>query len=84
MKQLATLALVATIAASQPACYGSYSAFNTVHRWNGHATGSKVGNSVLHFGLWIVPVYELAIVGDFLLFNTIEFLTDRPVFGTRR
>ena len=25
--------------------------------------------------LWIIPVYELAILGDFLIFNTIEFAT---------
>ena len=66
--------------ATAAGCYGSYGAFHALHKWNGHATGDKVGNSAIHFGLWIIPVYELAIVGDFLIFNNIEFVTGTPVF----
>jgi len=84
MKRLAPLVLLAALAGSQPACYGSYGAFNSVHKWNATATDSKVTNSLLHFGLWIVPVYELAILGDFVIFNNIEFLTDKPVFAGGR
>lgn len=80
MKRLSSLVLVAALAAAQPACYGSYSAFHAVHRWNGHVTGSNVGNSAVHFLLWVVPVYELCIVGDFFIFNTIEFATSKRVF----
>jgi hypothetical protein len=79
MKRLASLA-VALALASQPACYGSYSAFHAVHRWNGHATGSKVGNSAIHFVFWVLPVYPLCLVGDFFIFNTIEFVTGDQVF----
>jgi hypothetical protein len=74
------LAALAVFAALTTACYGSYSAFNAVHKWNGKATNSKVGNSAIHFLLWVVPVYELTLIGDFLIFNNIEFLTDEPVF----
>ncbi len=49
MKRLLPLVLVA-------GCYGSYGAFHSVHHWNGHATNSKVGNSAIHLGLWILPV----------------------------
>lgn len=83
MKKLAPLAIAAALATtsvSQTGCYGSYSAFNAVHHWNGGVTGSKVANSVIHFGLWVIPVYELAIVGDWLIFNNIEFLTGKRVF----
>ena len=76
MKKLVLLAALATA----PACYGSYGAFNAVHRWNGHATDNKIANSAIHFGLWIVPVYELTILGDWLIFNNIEFITGNPVF----
>lgn len=79
--KLAPLALVATLAATQPACYGSYSAFHAVHKWNGGASSNKVVRSVIHFGLWVLPVYELTLLGDFFIFNTVEFLTDKPVFG---
>lgn len=74
------MALVLASAIGAQGCYGSYGAFHAVHRWNGHATGSKVGNSAIHLGLWIIPVYPILLVGDFLIFNTVEFVTDKPVF----
>lgn len=75
MKCLAPLLLVSALATTQPACYGSYGAFNKIHKWNGKATGNKITNSAIHLGLWILPVYELCILGDFFIFNTIEFIT---------
>jgi hypothetical protein len=82
MKKLVAPFLLATaISVAAPACYGSYSAFNSVHKWNGKATGSKVTNSIIHFALWVIPVYELVLIGDFLIFNNVEFITDKPVFG---
>lgn len=73
------LALTATTALSATGCYGKYGAFHKVHNWNKTATGNKWSNSAIHLGLWILPVYELTIVGDFLIFNTVEHLTgDNP------
>ena len=80
MKRLTPILLATLIAASQPGCYGSYSAFHAVHRWNGHATGSKVANSAIHAGLWILPVYGLVFLADLIVFNTVEFATDKRVF----
>lgn len=76
MKRLFLLAALA----SAPACYGSMSAFNAVHNWNGHASSSKVTNSLIHAALWIVPFYEIVIAGDVIIFNNIEFITGNPVF----
>ena len=84
MKRLAPLILAATLTAGiavQPACYGSYGAFNSVHRWNGHATNSGIANSAIHLGFWIIPVYPLCLLGDFLIFNNVEFITNKPVFN---
>ena len=81
MKRLAPLLLVTSLAAAQPACYGSYSAFNKVHQWNGRATGNKLANSAIHFLFWIpLPVYPLVLVGDWLIFNNVEFISGSPVF----
>jgi hypothetical protein len=77
MKKLTTLVLVATLATG---CYGSYGAFHAVHRWNGHATDNKVANSAIHLGFWILPVYPLCLLGDFLIFNNVEFISGQPVF----
>jgi hypothetical protein len=80
MKRIVPLVLLAALA-TQPACYGSYGAMKAVNRWNGQVTGSKVANSFIHFGLWVIPVYELALLGDFFIFNNIEFLTGTRMFN---
>lgn len=78
MLSASVLALTLTTAAG---CYGSYGAFNKVNKWNGQVTGNKWANSAIHLGLWIVPVYELALLGDFLIFNTVEHFTGSNPLG---
>lgn len=80
MKTYLAAALVAATLATVPACYGSYSAFRKVRDWNGGVSGNKWVNSAVHLGLWIIPVYELTLVGDFLIFNTVEHFTGDTVF----
>lgn len=78
MKKFAQVALLATALATTTTatgCFGSYGAFQKVHRWNGSVTSEKFSKSALHLALWIIPVYELAIAGDWLIFNNIEFIT---------
>lgn len=78
MKKFATAAILAAAlatATTATGCYGSYGAFHAVHKWNGTVTGGKVGNSVVHFLLWVVPVYPLAATVDFLILNNVEFIT---------
>jgi len=81
MKKLAPLVLAGVLAASSAGCYGSMGAFHAVHGWNGHATGNRIANSVIHFAFWtVLPVYWLTIVGDVVIFNNVEFITGNPVF----
>ncbi|MBW7870459.1 MAG: DUF3332 domain-containing protein [Flavobacteriia bacterium] len=54
-------------------CLGSYSAFNNLRSWNQNVSNSKFVNNLLFWGMWIVPVYPLFLVGDSLIFNVIEF-----------
>ena len=82
MKRIfAPLVLSVVLAFALTGCYGSYTAHHALNRWNGHATNNKWANSAIHFGLWVVPVYPLAIAGDFFIFNTIEFFTGNRVFN---
>jgi hypothetical protein len=67
------IAGAALFAVANAGCYGQWALTSALHSWNGHATDNKFVNSLLTWGLIIVPVYELAAVGDFLIFNTIEF-----------
>ncbi|HUS27211.1 MAG TPA: DUF3332 family protein [Kofleriaceae bacterium] len=75
-KLLAPLVLSAVLSG----CYGSYSASHALHKANGHI-GSPIANSAVHLVLWIIPVYPIVYFGDFLIFNNIEFLTNKPVFN---
>lgn len=74
-KVFAPLALAAALATTSTGCYGSYTAFNKVHKWNGTVTDSTVVKSALHLGLWIVPVYPLLLTVDWLVLNNVEAIT---------
>jgi hypothetical protein len=81
MKRIALMLVLAGTLSAASGCYGSYGAFNAVHKWNGRVTNSKIVNSAVHIAFWLpLPVYELVLLGDFLIFNNIEFLTGAPVF----
>ena len=54
-------------------CIGSYALFNKVRSWNEQATGSKFLNELIFVGLWIVPVYEVSMLADTFVLNSIEF-----------
>ncbi len=67
------LALVcAGMIAALSGCYGSNAAFNRFHKWNG-SFGNKWAKFGVHALFWILPVYELCILGDILIFNSFEF-----------
>lgn len=55
-------------------CYGSNACFEKLHKWNG-TLGNKWLNSIVHFGMHIIPVYGLAYFVDYLVLNTVEFWT---------
>ena len=61
-------------------CIGSFSAFNNVLDWNERVTDNKFANELLFVAMWIVPVYQISIFADAVVFNTIEFWTgDNPI-----
>jgi len=57
------------------ACYGKFPLTKKVYTWNGQATGSALVNNLLFWALLIIPVYELAGLGDAIILNLIEFWT---------
>ena len=54
-------------------CYGSFKAFNGIRNWNQNVTNNKWANEIIFLVLWIVPVYELFLLGDLIIFNLVEF-----------
>lgn len=56
-------------------CLGQNALFDTVQDWNATATGNKFVNQGISFVFWWIPVYGLTLLGDIVIFNSIEFWT---------
>lgn len=54
-------------------CIGSFGLFNKVRTWNESVGNSKWVSELVYLALWIVPVYELSLLADGVVLNTIEF-----------
>lgn len=61
-------------------CIGSFGLFNKLRTWNEGVSNDKFVNELVFFAMCIIPVYEISIVADMLVFNSIEFWTgDNPM-----
>ena len=69
----------ASAAALLTGCLGQNALFDTVQDWNSTASNNKFVNQGISFVFWWVPVYGLSLLGDIIIFNSIEFWT-----GTNR
>ena len=67
------LVLLLTASLSMSSCLGTNNAFNGLNSWNSRVTENKWVNELIFIGLWAVPAYEIAIMGDVLIFNTMEW-----------
>ena len=68
--KLSALLLSATIVLSS--CIGSFRLTNNIKDWN-EGVSSKWVNEVIFIALHIVPVYEIAMLVDGVVLNSIEF-----------
>ena len=76
-KTIASLALVLGLAT--PSCIGPDYAYNNIRNWNASLTENKFVNELAFLGLNIIPVYSFALMGDYLIFNSIEFWSGNNV-----
>ena len=77
MKKIQKLMIVvamSTLAIVQVGCYGSFKLTSKLYDWNG-GLGDKWIQSLVFWGLVIIPVYEIAAFVDFVILNLIEFWT---------
>ncbi len=68
-----TLIVLAAIAFTQSACFGSFAATRKLHSFNKGVSGNKFVQELVFLALVIIPAYGLFTLGDALIFNTIEF-----------
>ncbi|MDU1890251.1 MAG: DUF3332 domain-containing protein [Dysgonomonas sp.] len=60
-------------------CIGSFSLSKKILAWN-QTIDNKFVNEVVFVALWIVPVYEISMIADVLVINSIEFWSgENPV-----
>jgi hypothetical protein len=79
MRRLLT-AIALSLSLGVTACYGPFNLSKKLHRWNAQVSGDKFVNWLVFLGLVIVPVYEIALLADALVFNSIEFWSgENPV-----
>ena len=72
MKKTLIAAAMAALLCST-SCVGPNNLFRSAATWNTEATESKWLNELIHIGMWIIPVYQFALLGDIWIFNSIEF-----------
>ena len=78
----ATLAAVLLLGSLTQGCYGPFNATRNLWHWNG-TIGDKWGQELVFLGLCIIPVYEIFMLGDALIFNSIQFWGgDNPIKPT--
>jgi len=60
---------------STTGCFGKFAAFNGLREWNAKFSKSKFVNWLVFLMLNIIPVYEILLFADSLIFNSLEFWT---------
>lgn len=77
-KSFKALAILMSACILTTSCIGSFSATNKLKSWN-ERIGDKFVNELVFIGLHIIPAYELFILADILVLNSIEFWTGNSV-----
>lgn len=72
MKQ-ALLASLLVLGLAGSSCLGPDNLYRSVKDWNVELSDQDWLVEVVFIGLWVVPVYEIALIGDVLIFNTIDY-----------
>ena len=76
-KVILSIALASTLLLSS--CLGSFRLTNKCYTWN-KSIGDKWINELVFIGLNIIPVYDICVFVDAVVFNSIEFWTgNNPV-----
>lgn len=82
MKKFRFVAVLLSMSLVLSSCIGSFNLTNKVKDWN-EGLGSKFVNELVFIGLHIIPVYELTILADVLVLNSIEFWTGNSAISKK-
>lgn len=73
-KKYLSVALVCALSCSMlfSSCIGSFSLTSKLHAWNSQV-GNKFVNELVFFAFCVLPVYEVSVLADVIVLNSIEF-----------
>lgn len=76
------LALALVAISPLQACFGKFGLTKALYDWNKNASSDFVVQELLFLAFIILPVYQVAMLADGLILNTIEFFTgEHPIGG---
>jgi hypothetical protein len=70
-----------TAESAMTGCFGSFGATTALWKFNKGVSDNKWLQWLVFLGLSILPVYELFVLGDVIVINTIEFYTGKNPIG---
>jgi len=73
MKRIINLVLAGSLLFSVTSCFGEFALVRKVYDWNEDVVDNKFAQTLLFYGLNIIPVYGIAGAVDFYILNLIEF-----------
>ena len=76
------VAAILAVGTLQTSCMGSFKLTNGLYSWNENV-GSKFVNELIFLLFVIIPVYEVTLLVDGIVLNTIEFWSGGDVFAMK-
>lgn len=73
MRKTLTICLVVAGSLAFSGCYGPFRLTTKLHAWNDQVSNKKFVKELVFLGMCILPAYEVCMLGDGLIFNSIEF-----------
>lgn len=67
------LAALLALSLGTSSCLGPDNLYNGIKGWNADLSDHDWVNEVVFLGLVIIPVYQIALLGDVVIFNTVEY-----------
>jgi hypothetical protein len=73
--------LLALLPFATGGCYGGFPLTGKIYRFNGDISRHKVVQTVTFWVLVIIPVYEIGMLADAVIFNLVEFWTGEQLLA---
>jgi hypothetical protein len=77
----ALLPLLLALGFTTSGCLGPDHLYHSVKNWNADLSEQDWIDELVFLGLYVVPIYPLALAGDVLIFNTIDYWSGKSTIN---